>query len=430
MYRRIPQNACAALAIAAAIILLPLSGTKASILNESRHHAVHHAAPHTQGQLWTQLSPAAKRQMSRQGHLVKSANQLDKYIGTRYRSQYGGVAVDVPMNKVILYWKGSPLPESIKLHLLGMPAETSIRQVQYSKEELDAAKRSLIQNKSITKVQTKPDHSGLEVTAQTGTHPDVTRISSVPVTITGTATARSFDCTPWTPCSPYKGGTMIQVDLPSGGPNRCTSAYRVLQANGQDGMLTADHCGLDKSGAWSPTGSVRTAIGEQYASSIAKHNANVDAMVVSGGTYNGWFFDNAWDSEGDWAVTNYTSPVENSQACSMGAFSGGDCNWTITDPSCSVSYGPYQNVNGVCMDEANGEYAVGPGDSGGPVYYVNDGLWDSEALGIINAGEDPTHPCWEKSYPGRGDDCADNLFSVPVNQIFDQMNLGLLTDYP
>lgn len=202
----------------------------------------------------------------------------------------------------------------------------------------------------------------------------------------------------------------------------------MIDSNNNDGLLTAAHCG-ELADNWTATGKVYSSAGNEIATSIPKHADDIDAAVITGNSpYYGAFYDDAWNTSSDWSASDFRDPIAGQKICTMGALSGGNCAWTITDPACVKNYGKnFANMKGICVQEDNGAFAIGKGDSGGPYYYPGDGVWDTYAVGMHTAATDQTHPCWTRSMPDRGNVCANNGFGIPLSRILDEFNLGLLT---
>lgn len=430
MLPAIRRTAWVGLALGAALVLLPIgSSVNAAKAEQSSARNAQHAISHKNSPPWNHLSPGTRKALMRQIPLLNAASRLKRLIGRRYRANYNDVGIDIPTDRVLLFWKGSTLPEQVRSYLADLPVKHSVRHVKYSRVELDSAKHSLMQTGRIIKAMTRPDHSGIEATARPGTRPSISRAQRVPVDIKRTGRAKRGDCTPFAPCPPYQGGTFLAVDIGNSEVSKCTSSWRVLDSNDNEGLLTAAHCGTDLSDNWIATGHVYSGAGDEIATSVSHYGYSVDAMVITGKSpYYGGFYDTAWNDPAEWSVTDYRDPIFGQKICSMGAFSGGDCAFNVTDDSCIETYGPrFQDVQGFCMSEQNGEYAVGEGDSGGPFYYPGDGVWDTYAVGIYVSSEDLEYPCWSKSKPDRGPVCANNAMAVPLSRILDEFDLGLLT---
>lgn len=428
MLRLRHKNACTAVLLMAAVILLPVTPATSATPGNSKAAALQgQTLKRSNNPLWKRLSPNIRSDLTKQIPLVDAATKIEQFIGRGYRNRYGGIAIDIPSNRVLFYWKGSRVPTRIQDFIETLPVRYTIKHTKYAKSELDTAKLALMRTGVATEAITKSDHSGIEATTSSGKHLSQKTIGNVPVETTGNASAAPIDCTPYTPCPPYQGGTFIQVDVGAGLLKGCTTSWRVIDANDNDGLLTAAHCGLS-SDSWSATGKVYSAPGDEVATSVPKHAYDIDAMIITGKTYIGRFYDDQWNTSGDWSVTTYRDPIAGQRVCSMGSLSGNDCNWTISDAGCALSYGSnFQNMKGFCTIENGGEFAIGHGDSGGPFYYPGDGVWDTYAVGMETAAKNASNPCWSYSKPDRGNVCANNGFGIPLSRILDEFNLGLLT---
>lgn len=203
-------------------------------------------------------------------------------------------------------------------------------------------------------------------------------------------------------------------------------------------MLTAGHCGLEN-GQWVGVNPITTGgddgeIGPTYYGDFGTYaigsgggTGGMDAATItrSDGSFIQSFHDGAWNEPSSWSADGgVENPVPGEIVCTTGAYEGTDCDSEVTDTDCVWSYEqPFTSMHGFCTDQLDGVASVGHGDSGGPVYRIEGGVYDTYALGTITAisGEEE---CPSTSHPAnRGNLCSTIAFHILLSRTLSQMGL-------
>ena len=189
--------------------------------------------------------------------------------------------------------------------------------------------------------------------------------------------SRSFDDTP------HYGGARIER---LAGDRVCSSGFAVITASGEDGMLTAGHCGGEGTRWRAKQGTATSFFGEITNRAPFPER---DVAVMTGSTYRNRIYaspEQSWRN-----VVDDRSANNNESVCLGGQRSEQVCGVVVTDPNtmfcddagCTI-YSSSGNVPGT-------PGIVRPGDSGGPVFSRTGGD-DAVVHGTIYAGSDPTDP--------------------------------------
>jgi hypothetical protein len=204
----------------------------------------------------------------------------------------------------------------------------------------------------------------------------------------GTTANRINDCPGW------NGGDFI-----SNGTENCTSGLPVHNSAGQQFIVTAGHCSPTNAAVWNwapyiglGSATQQTLIGHVYSNAIGPKCAalpcqvGLDAEIIPAASSS-----LAWNGGTSTSTTlNFAGqsgmPYDGLAVCPDGAFEGQHCTETVKGPipatrsycANNICTAYYTSRDTVEMDGTDGQ-AVGPGDSGGPVYA------GTIAVGIITA---------------------------------------------
>lgn len=286
--------------------------------------------------------------------LARAASMIRSQIE---RGNYPGYAgIELEDTQVAVWWKGQ-IPAQLKrtIDTARQTAPVRIGTADYSLQELRAA-GATIRTTLGTQPRIKYAVDGSRVTVDMrgsvslyqSTVPSV----GVPVEIVDSGeqelASRRDDWAPW------KGGA-DQIN----GNSRCTTGFPVRNADNARFLLTAGHCGSNGDVIRDGTGEVIgtfTNDNDTHDLGLVHAPAGVEALMYVGGLdsnlvtrVDGW----------DW-----TFPGE--YLCQSGGSSARD----IGGPVCNLRIERYNTDPGDAVEarQVNGQTAVRPGDSGGPVY--------------------------------------------------------------
>ncbi len=150
--------------------------------------------------------------------------------------------------------------------------------------------------------------------------------------------------------APYSGGAFLN------GEKTCTSGFALDFNAGGRVMITAGHCNVD--GTVTNMGTARR---EPAAYPYW------DFEFINGRTYRGFIYDQSTTTR---PVTNAWNPSVGSSYCTTGRYTGFRCGWTVRKLDQTICYIDIS----ICAHNLAEFYNsagdhVGPGDSGGPLWY-------------------------------------------------------------
>ncbi|MET8139522.1 hypothetical protein ABZU32_04325 [Sphaerisporangium sp. NPDC005288] len=319
-----------------------------------------------------------------QQKMIKAADRITALGG----SGYAGVIAAPENRELRVYWKGKPprqvnelvdqLRRDVGINVL--PAKYSARELQREADRLIRANSSTLT--SITALQ---DGSGL---AASSAVVDAARTAiadaAVPVSIEQGVkpelATRWNDSAPW-----YGGGAWRNVSTGGGCSTGFAVTYQgVLEPGPEKKILSAGHCAAIGQTATDPTNEVMGNV---------THDDNSRDVLLIGASAGGRVFNNPVDSQGLAIVSvEFSNPVIGTATsvvgtylCASGAYSGTNCNIRTTQVNVTINVG-YIITGLVRAEQQNMVNAVGQGDSGGPVEYVNpSNTTQVYAAGVVTA---------------------------------------------
>lgn len=207
------------------------------------------------------------------------------------------------------------------------------------------------------------------------------------------------------------------------GVSSCSTAYKIGEiATGNQGMISADHCGTGTTGTWYYSSSSAAAAEiSSYSGMLTISPFTFDMGVWTGGAGSSSFY--AYVFTGDYldvgtlsAVKGSSTPVVNDEVCYSGAFSGNVCGNVITATGILTCYTVTMCYQGQAFtSQVSNIEAVGNGDSGGPVYTgVTGGV---RAAGIISGIVGGSATCTGEpgSTVSGGRKCSPVAIYAPIN---------------
>lgn len=213
---------------------------------------------------------------------------------------------------------------------------------------------------------------------------DLQRISGVPVKITNesvsVASDRQFD--------EYRiGGARYAGYDGSRITNFCTTGFSVRNLDGQEGLLTAAHCG-PTGRQFGPFDAATNTIA--LYGRISVRYEQFDAAVIPTATGGPFIYVGSHTSGSVTRVDGTRDVVANSEICYSGSYSGLSCGHFVSQPNTSWRPEGFANpIRGFRTDRRDTIPAVGQGDSGGPGYLLTRDSTGSTtarfAAGVISA---------------------------------------------
>jgi hypothetical protein len=355
------------------------------------------------------LGPNANGQhsatLARQDAMLPAAQGLAAQAADA-SSDIAGVRLDVAAGVVHVYRTHPDQP----LRLAGgLPAgvQVAVHQAGFSRSAMTQASNRLTQDAealgrqhvSVQGVGPSGEGTGIEVSvvlsADSGAA-DLARASSVLHSrygaivdqVTGVPSRTSeqdlfFSGWRFNDYAPWFGGDRIAT-----GNLRCTSGF-AANYNGEPAMLTAAHCGGVGTNFYNGP---RTDGTYHFMGTNVYSNGHTDIAAMRVASYTTTINVGGAEDSGLLSVPSWASPVNGEYLCQSGSFTGEVCGLVVVDTGqyvclswflwwCTYWQGPLADViNSAGADQ----YAVGHGDSGGPVYRRNDN-GTGTAVGLVHA---------------------------------------------
>lgn len=363
----------------------------------------------------TTLPPVTTRQM----HWL---NRLKTVFSAH--EDFGGVSLSHDRLEISVQWRGQP-PQSLRDQIRearGQGLAAAITPVRYSDVELQREAEKLVWDDlpgtdAVVFAHPDQDNSALVV----GLNEKLLNDDQVPPPLPTTFPVEIELTDGLTPAQhrlndtePYSGGARIH------GPGViCTSGFAVA-TQGTDGMLTAAHC-TDIGDVWT------TPVGVYYGTGT-RRSIVTDAAMLAGSSYIPAVYWGPYSTNTRVAVHGAASPVEGSEICYSGSFSGTVCGNVVV--ATDVPYdlgGELDNLRGFRSEQWDGIPAAGQGDSGGPaVLAILDdatGEWVAWAGGIISAipADSPTGCTGVQ-----GRNCSPTVYSADIGDAANELNVAIL----
>ncbi|MEV8634908.1 hypothetical protein AB0395_24955 [Streptosporangium sp. NPDC051023] len=334
------------------------------------------------------LAPEDRAAMDRQQPLVRAGTKIRNLVEDGQEAGYAGL--EISGDRLLLWWKGTP-PKRIERAVRQASVPIDVRSAAHSRSELRAASAKLWQaagvehGGQIHAVKALVDGSGLQaLTAPSQARslaatPDV----GVPVTveqrepITATST-RCDDTAGW-----YGGGALRHDSFAGGscgGTGKaytCTAGFGV-RAGSNEFLLTAGHCGAP--------GDLFTDPGREEIGRATHENVGHDLLLIQTQVIG-----RIWD--GTPGVNDFTKPVigwgwsfPGQSLCYSGTTTGARCGYTVDSAFTKICdrdlYGNFECWDDLISAKKNGQGPRG-GDSGGPVFNLENGSSATRAIGTI-----------------------------------------------
>jgi hypothetical protein len=354
---------------------------------------------------------------------------------------FAGFVVTPEKCRLDLYWVGPP-PSEVADVVAHDHRVVVHPDAEHDHDELSQAAQALAPGAAlgraagveILSVAVPPEGTGLRVGVGAGRRPiDVrataARLSAevgIPVRVVIEGPSRPFgridDRAPWS----AGGRAMIQVS--ADGAKRwgaCSLGYGLRDPRTmREYTVTAAHCFDEAVGATAWNGSLRAAIGDWSAMTLALDVAYVatDHPPAGPDTSGRIWVGGVGDArEGVRTVTDTSPTVKGMWVCSSGATTGENCGIKVSDvdvmqraalPRSGATYTVRGTARGY---RAGGRVASGSGDSGGPVFAPTGvGDDDAHAVGVIHGGVDGARVrCGDHA----STECSESVIFVPVAEV-------------
>ncbi len=165
--------------------------------------------------------------------------------------------------------------------------------------------------------------------------------------------------------APYSGGAFLN------GEKACTSGFALDFNSGGRAMITAGHCNVD--GTVTNMGTARR---EPAAYPYW------DFELITGRTYRGFIYDQSSTTR---PVINASNPSVGITYCTTGRYTGFRCGWTVRKLDQTICYIdiPICPHNLAEFYNSAGDH-VGPGDSGGPLWYNSSSPFGAGIRGVTS----------------------------------------------
>jgi hypothetical protein len=345
--------------------------------------------------------------------LVAMAARIHQLVDSLELDGYAGTEFDIPAQTITLRWRG-PVPAQIIDMLAVIPAGTHVvvRAARFSIKDLDREERRLVSasvqevGARILAVAPTPDFSGLDVTVDVGGSGVIPAINSAIPTHVAQGHPDVPEGSRQSDTPAFWGGATIQDSV-----YICSTGFTAyMPASGTRVMLTDRHC--DPNAIWH-TGDGANTVGTSSAGV-----ASIDAMYISGSSYDPWIYRGSYTSASGAVVDAALRVSLNQIVCFGGSRSGEVCNNKVTAVNAfRGGVGP-----GFITIQLNGQGAAGGGDSGGPVF-GDDGFGGVVAYGLIDAGivgqEAPCTGITNRT-------CWYGQFSTNIGDVLSTQNLALV----
>lgn len=364
-------------------------------------------APEGQESVWALMETQAK--------LVDAADSLATSLRATapYDTvvpDFGSIELDVPQEKVLLFWKaGTEIGSSVLTRIANIENEFGVDIVldysRFSMQELMAAQTALAEVMDsypgvFRSVVSRSHASGVTIRVKESDIGWVRELPEVVLVQKSLDEAQAFPDVEETvvvqqgqsyvftsrlaDTQPYWAGAQIGVQSP------CTSGFAVANSNAR-GILTAWHCFPNTGDA--ATNGVGISMGTAF---VLNQNLNRAFDVARIDVPGPWYseprmYDGPFQNEFVRSVKGKGSNFPGMFICTSGSQSGARCNIQV-DPTIlptGIFTEPFtlQRIEGVVVGvQRDGENASGTGDSGGPVFTLQVDLVHIKARGIMIAG--------------------------------------------
>jgi hypothetical protein len=314
--------------------------------------------------------------------------------------------------KLTIFWHG-PVPAEVANYTQSLGSSNSVvfTQVPYSIEQLNNEARRITQLPNVVSVAPASDFRGLAVRIDT-TKVSVSNVqieSPIPLTLTGNKGGfvplfRDADA------APFSGGAWI-ISAKTG--NSCSTGFEViLNGTGGTGLTTADHCdpGQSTGNQWATAGQPALLVG-----TVLRGSGGLDSLILTGQSYQPLIYTGNWDSGTGVFVEDFADAVLDSDVCDGGAFTGEVCGIGVVEVNEFVDgvgpgYTTFSSVSG----------SAGPGDSGGPSYFDENG--GAVAQGTISDGLLGTEAPCPASAINIPRTCYKEIFHPDINEMLTALN--------
>jgi hypothetical protein len=362
-------------------------------------------------------------------------------------SGFAGIRINPIVNSLNLYWHGT-LPSALADFVAQMSRSTKIavRPSRYTKSTLDRLRTkifstSLYRRYGIDVVSVPPTGAGLNIgvsrTIEMAKRMPVLRRMNVPLHFSYRPILPTLSSyTRQADKAPFSGGAWITNPTSS---VACTSAFQAHFANDatKNFMLTAYHCfDLPNDNAlwYAGTGNQLTPgepLGEQWNGSTNYDTGTIGLGPSFGGTPNGGpeasIYVSGYNSTSIRTVKGDSSNTAGDIVYVGGAYSGevgnnkiisNDTEWHFDEQGI-----PFV-VDGseATLQNGKGLGAIGPGDSGAPVYTYTTGGVSVRGINSAGAASSETTGCY-----GIQTECFGTWFFTNVKQLLPRLNLALTT---
>jgi streptogrisin D len=339
-------------------------------------------------------SSGASALNQRQIRLARVANQiinLTRQGRAAGYSGYGDIEISVPLNAVILYWKGA-VPTTLHHELLRMRRTAAVRVVSapYTWRNLEAQTHRISGMQAdlrargivLSRVGPMPGATGVEAAVDAGRSPalraapanaastvarampSLLAAAPAPVTVTTapavrtasadiTVATRNLDDSPW-----WGGDRIIRA-----GGVVCSAGFSLINSAGHQFMLTAGHCGGISSAWYAGDKGGGPLMGTEV-----NRDSGGDTAIIAVNNNEGWIYDKGWNSAvGEQVIASGTA-IRYESLCTEGATSGARCDAIVQQTGIDLPLGNGETAhNEVYATAKSGQQIAADGDSGGPV---------------------------------------------------------------
>ncbi|GGK11676.1 hypothetical protein GCM10010124_00380 [Pilimelia terevasa] len=417
------RRAAAAVAATALVVTVAPVGAQAAPTNK--------AVPLTSTAVPTDAPPAGMRSwnqvMETQNRLHAVADRLR--AAGRAKAGFTGLAMDVPANKVVLYWKGT-VPASVKKAAAQgrATAKVDVKSARHSLRQLEDAARLAMRRHGadLREVSIPADGRALQVAvagqAAAGrvTLDRALRQAGQQVALqvtTETASAEPLysrvDDT-----APFWGGARMRNASTGGG---CSTGFGIRSnATGATSILTAGHCGNNGQ-------QIRTGTNANLIGTVTDDRATEDTLRLptsaGGRIYDG----GVGVGEFSKPVTGYHYSYAGQWVCTSGSYSGARCDIRVVNTNNWIWVGTGWFAPMTRAEHVLGQSAGGNGDSGGPIFDLTADWSKVYAVGTLSAGDPGAAPATCTGVPSSATRrCSSRIWFAPVVDSLWRYNSGVV----
>lgn len=339
--------------------------------------------------------------------------QLQEQLYAKFGSSpsLGQAEISEDRSTFIVRWFGAQ-PQELRNLISGHDSDDFAVEVEptaYSPAALQAEVESLLtrfggQEGVLAGAGPSPDGSGIEVSidpaaslARRGGGPD-TLLNSLgvhspfPLYVVATGGIEPSAGSRWYSNSPHYSGSVMS----SNAGLSCSTSFRVSRTNGDQGMLTASHCG-GIGDAWRQPYNSAVSFG----ATVQESNPQ-DAAIITGASYSRAIYTGAYNSSAVVSWSSYiSSTVVGAEVCYSGGFSGWNCGSIVDNANFTWSYSTNPEIGTITgmrtwrTSPTTFSPAAGNGDSGGPgvQLYARDGNVYAAAFSIISGIQNAGSVC-------------------------------------